>query len=304
MQLIVLGQSYNQPRFSSCASWNSNGITFANSSTINPSPTGIFVNINNTIYVASRYNGSIQVWDEHSITPMTTISGSLNEPHSLFVTIDGDIYVDNGWSHGRIDKWTQNATNSVTVMNVDGPCGGLFVDINNYLYCSLYYQHTVVKQSLNISVSTSPIVAGSNAEGSASNMLSYPHGIFVTINLDLYVADCNNHRVQLFKFGEINGTTVAINIATVIIELQCPTGVILDADGYLFITDRYNNRIIGEAVDGFRCLIGCSGESGSTSDKLSLPFAAAFDRYGNIFVTDHDNNRVQKFTLTTNLCGE
>ena len=36
-------------------------------------------------------------------------------------------------------------------------------------------------------------------------------GIFVDINLDLYVADYYNHRIQLFRLGELNGITVAGN---------------------------------------------------------------------------------------------
>lgn len=254
--------------------------------------------------MANRYNGSIQVWYENSTTPIIVVSDSLSEPHSLFVTVDGDIYVDNGWLYGRIDKWTLKGTKSVTVMDVNGPCAGLFIDINNYLYCSMFYRHEVVKQSLDIIGSPLIVVAGVGSDGVESNMLSYPQGIFVTINLDLYVADCSNDRVQLFKSGELDGATVAGKLATTSFELQCPRGVILDADGFLFITDHYNNRIIGQGRNGFRCLIGCSGIGDSTPDKLNLPSAAAFDSYGNIFVADQNNDRIQKFSLSTNNCGE
>ena len=45
-------------------------------------------------------------------------------------------------------------------------------------------------------------------------MMSHPVGIFVTIDLDLYVADYSNNRVQLFRSGERNGTAVAGNIGS------------------------------------------------------------------------------------------
>jgi len=86
------------------------------------------------------------------------------------------------------------------------------------------------------------------------------------------------------------------------ISLNCPTGIVLDADDYLFIVDNLNSRIVASSPNGFRCLVGCSGSSGSASNQLYYPETMAFDSYGNIFVTDWNNNRVQKFILlnTTN----
>lgn len=52
--LLLIGPSYNQPKFSSCATWNTNAITFANSATVGTSPQGIYIDINNTIYVADK----------------------------------------------------------------------------------------------------------------------------------------------------------------------------------------------------------------------------------------------------------
>jgi hypothetical protein len=58
-----------------------------------------------------------------------------------------------------------------------------------------------------------------------------------------------------------------------------------------------NNRIVRSGPNGSRCLVGCSHASGSTSDKLDLPYSSSSDSYGNMFVTDYDNNRIQKFIL-------
>jgi hypothetical protein len=224
----------------------------------------------------------------------------LNYPYSLFVTIAGDIYVDNGWN-GQVDKWISNATNSTPVMYVSSSCYGLFIDVYDNLYCSMYNIHQVVMKSLHSSVNTSTIVAGTGCPGSASNMLNNPDGIFVDNNLNLYVADYGNHRIQFFVAGQVNGTTVAGN--GVSISLSGPSGITLDADGYLFIVDSYNNRVVGSGPNGFRCLVGCSG-SGSASNQLSLPHTLSFDSYGNMFVTDSSNNRIQNFLLATNSCGK
>jgi sugar lactone lactonase YvrE len=134
-------------------------------------------------------------------------------------------------------------------------------------------------------------------------MLYNPQGIYVDINFNLYVADSRNNRIQLFQSGQLNATTIAGNGAPETIMLNNPTDVVLDADGYIFIVDSKNYRIVGSGPNGFRCIVGCSGASGSLSNQLNSPQAMAFDSYGNIFVTDYNNNRIQKFLLATNSCG-
>jgi hypothetical protein len=262
----------------------------------------MFVDINNTVYVSEQSRNQVQVWAEGSINPMKTISGSLSAPHSIFVTIDGDVYIDNG-GIGQVMKWTLNTTSSVVVMSVSTHCYGLFIDISNNLYCSIKMAYQVVAMSLNSSANTPTIVAGNGSSGSTSNMLYWPNGIFVDISFNLYVADSGNNRIQKFEPGQLNGTTVAGNQTTGTIALNSPHGVVLDGDNYLFIVDGGNNRIVGQGPNGFRCLVGCSGSSGSTSNELSNPMTLSFDSYGNMFVTDWGNNRIQTFNLITDSCG-
>lgn len=135
-------------------------------------------------------------------------------------------------------------------------------------------------------------------------MLYNPNGIFVDNNFNLYVADTGNHRIQFFQSGQLTATTVVGKGAPGTISLYNPTDVLLDADGYLFIVDSGNYRIVGSASNGFRCIVGCSGSSGSSSNLLSAPQRIAFDNYGNIFISDSNNNRIQKFVLATNTCSK
>jgi len=300
---FVLVISFNQPTICPTASWNATGITFANNTVVSQ-PSSIFVDADNTVYVSSRSLNLVRIWSGGSMTPTRNLSGNLNNPCGLFVTVDGGIYVDNG-NNGQVVKWAVNTTNSIIVMNVNSTCFSLFVDINNTLYCSLENQHQVVTTSLNNnSPNPNMIVAGTGLPGSASDMLNQSKGIFVNINLDLYVADCGNDRIQLFHFGQLNGTTVPVNGSLGTITLDCPTGIILDADDYLFIVDYGNSRIIGSGPTGFRCVVGCSGNSGSVSNQLNYPQSLAFDSLGNLFVVDQNNNRIQKFLLTTGSCSK
>jgi tripartite motif-containing protein 71 len=162
------------------------------------------------------------------------------------------------------------------------------------------YYHRVLKISLNGNQTTSTLVAGNGSSGSSANTLSYPQGIFVDINLDLYVADCSNNRIQLFHFGQMNGITVVGNGS---ITLNCPTGVALDADNYLYIVDNSNHRIIRYGNNTSKCILGCSGINGSASDQLNYPQSLAFDSFGNLFAVDTDNSRVQQFFVDSSSCG-
>jgi hypothetical protein len=301
--LLFIAVSYNQPKFSVCASWNLNATTFADNYTIGQRSTGIFINVQNTIYVADGENGRVLIWHNGSSRPTKNIRGDLINPWSLFVTIQGDIFVDNGNPNNRIDKWMANETNSKSVMHANGTCTGLFVDINNNLYCSLRNHHRVVKVDLSSDLHITATVAGTGCPGPVSNMLDHPHGIFVDISFDLYVADSHNNRIQRLVPNQMNAITVAGFGASFFCLLNRPTDIVLDADGYLFIVDSHNHRIVRSTLDGFQCLVGCSSESGATSSQMHNPQTMAFDNNGNIFVTDLNNHRIQKFILATNSCG-
>lgn len=264
---------------------------------------GLYVNTNNTIYVTDPRNNRIQVWFNNSTVPSMTIYGNLSEPLSIFVTALSDIYVYNGYPFHRVDKVIPNMKESVSIMFAAPYCYGLFVDISNTIYCAIFSEHKVVKKWLGYNTTALTTVAGNGSAGSASNMLYNPNGIFVDINFDLYIADFANNRIQLFRYGEMNGITAAGSTTSrPTIALRTPTAVVLDADKYLFIVDRQNHRIVGQDSNGFRCLVGCSCQSGSSSNQLNYPQNLYFDSYGNMFVTDVYNNRVQKFVLVHNKC--
>ena len=166
------------------------------------------------------------------------------------------------------------------------------------------HANQVIKKSLNRINSDTVVVAGNGTAGSATNMLNLPRGIVVDFNMTLYVADQNNHRVQRFPYGQVNGTTVVGADAPGTITLNCPHGLAQDANGYLFISDYSDNRIIGSGPNGFRCIAGCTGLPGPASNQLFNPSSLSFDSHGNLFVADRSNNRIQKFLLSSNSCGE
>ncbi|CAF0754214.1 unnamed protein product [Adineta steineri] len=314
----ISAPSFNQPKFCSTPAWNPFGVTFANETTLGTFPQALFIDTNNTIYTVNEEKKQFLMWINNSIIPNKTISDNFLGSSSIFVTNNGDIYYYNDdiyYYNGeiyhynrtrnrRVDKWISNTDTFVNVMNVNSSCSGLFIDINDTLYCSMYDHHKIVKRWLNDSEIMPATAAGTGIDGSSSNELSGPMGIFVDLNFDLYVADRDNDRIQLFKFEELNGTTiVGEGSSNNIILLSRPSGIVLDADKYLFIVDQYNHRIIRSRSNDIRCIIGCYGK-GSQSNQLSYPVTLSFDSYGNIFIIDSSNYRIQKFDFLLNSCGK
>ena len=196
-----------------------------------------------------------------------------------------------------------NATIGKPVMFVNDSCQGLFVDIFGSIYCSIYTSHGVMKRWSADDINSSRMVAGNGTAGSALHTLNNPRGIFVDATLNLYVADCGNSRVQFFLFGKRNGTTLVGAGVPGTTTLSYPIAIVLDADGYIFITDTSNDRIVGSGPNGFRCIVGCTGVRGSNSDQFNSSRGLSFDSDGNLFVSDGFNDRIQKFSLAKNSCG-
>ena len=309
MKDIALDVSYNQPKLNAYASWNTNAMTFATSSTVGTAPHGIFVNTKNTVYAVDSSGRRIHVWENNSVNPTRTYTGNWQNPTAIFVSVLDEIYISDT-NNNNIVKLIANGNNSVSVMFTGELCWSIFVDIINNLYCSAVNRHKVLRKSLSSNTNITAIIAGTGCQGSSYNMLNFPHGIFVDTNLDLYVADADNHRIQLFLPNELNAITVAgSGSLNMTIMLSYPCAVTMDANKYLFIVDIGNHRIVGSGPNGFRCIVGCSGP-GSASNQLFGPLGISFDSFGNIFVTEGwfngnpTNNRIQKFTLLNNTLGK
>ena len=226
-------------------------------------PRSIFVDSNDNIYVSFENRGYVFLWcngsddlskiyyvDSVVTNPTNTYSiiqsivdffsnlwgifrDSLAVSNSLFVAPDGIIYVVND-HNSRIDRWGPDSKRTGITLDDHGSCYGLFVDINEVLYCSVYKYHKVIKKSLKDSSQPWETVVENGGKSlpfltPLPKQLEYPYGIFVDDNLDLYVADFGHDRIQLFKGGKSENET-SIRVDDTGRSLNGPTNVILDAD--------------------------------------------------------------------------
>ncbi|UJR24470.1 hypothetical protein I4U23_005845 [Adineta vaga] len=301
-----LSISYNQPKLCPNATWNPSPIDIIKYNGGNHRVNSLFISTNNTIYVSEQKDERIDVWlTTNSYNLKTSLITYSDEPYALFINDMNDIFVDLN-NPFRIEKKTISPSSTTIVMNNTGRCAGLFIDINNTLYCSITDKHRVLAKSLNNMTSTVATVAGTGSFGSSSNMLYGPCGIFVTITFRLYVSECGNDRIQFFEVGSPNGTIIAEQGLSSGVTLDCPTGIILDADEHLYIVDTNGYRVVQFKFDRFSVVGRYSSVTSSFGNTMpQAPETLSFDSHGNIYIADRQiQDRVLKFILTTNSCDE
>jgi hypothetical protein len=117
-------------------------------------------------------------------------------------------------------------------------------------------------------------------------------GIIVTINLDLYVVDGSNHRIQLLRSGQMNG----------IITLYYPS------ESFCMLMDIFSlsiKIIIVLLAWGPMVFdvwwVGGSGNGGA-SNQLFAPQSMSFARNGNLFVVDRSNARIHTLDRSFHWC--
>jgi DNA-binding beta-propeller fold protein YncE len=279
------------------AIWKLDAITTVDDGIIALQTWSLFIDRDDILHVRIAGSIHLQRWMTLPVGALANASTTSINGTSVFVAYNGDMFVDRCNASSCLIENRINTSNSDwnTVMITDGPCHGLVVSIYNDVYCSISHLHIVQRRRSIDPSNVTTNIGTMLTSGVAANQLHNPRGIYVTRDLDLYVADCGNDRVQLFRFNQTSAT-LSFN-ASGTIALNCPTSVALDANDSLYIVDSRNHRIVRHRHGSFQCIVGCTGSPGSTAEHLSEPSTLALDSRGNLYVLDAGNRRVQQFLL-------
>jgi sugar lactone lactonase YvrE len=130
-------------------------------------------------------------------------------------------------------------------------------------------------------------------------------GIYVDAKRDVYVAECDGHRISQWRSERVVAGTGRNEHA--FNQLNYPSAVAVGRDGNMFVADIYKHRTMRwhfNAPQG-TCIVGCSAVRGKKSDQLAEPRDVTFDQEGNLLVADTGNHRIQRFDLFINTsCGK
>jgi uncharacterized protein (TIGR03437 family) len=160
------------------------------------------------------------------------------------------------------------------------------------------------------------IVAGSGVAGYANDnawapaaRLNAPAACTVDSNGDVLIADALNHRIRKVTPAGIITTVAGTGLPGLSgdegmatdARLNAPTGIALDGNGSIFISDTGNHRIRQITPDGVLHTLAGGDTAGFTGDggladnaRLDTPGGLQVDASGNIYFADTNNNRVRR----------
>jgi len=138
-------------------------------------------------------------------------------------------------------------------------------------------------------------------EGVIDRGLMAPAGLAIdNENRLLYVADPEQDQVFVYDadppFKKIRaiGTPGKGHTLTTPGDFSKPIGVAVDKEGYLYVTDTWNNRV--EVFDADGNFIRAWGKAGDGPGYLARPKGIAIDGDGQVWITDSVQERVQLYT--------
>ncbi|CAF1261812.1 unnamed protein product [Adineta ricciae] len=295
--------------------WSLNG----NSSTLLTEPSDISIERNGTLYVLDAGNYRVQRFLPGSTVGATVVSGSYGTGWNQFYSMDamsidanGNIYIaDSG--NARIMKWSPGAPNGTIAVGGNGNGNnenqfrctyGIFIPENSSnIWLADTCNHRIVRWNSPITGTT---VCGSY--GAGASQFYYPFGVFVDSSASntLYVADTYNHRIQRWLSGATSGRTVAGqtgNCNNGYNQLCYPGAVVGDENGYIYIVDSSNDRIMRWMVgSSYGTVVAGSSTFGVLPNQLYRPKNLRLDSTGAVLVVDIENNRIQKFALLCASC--
>ncbi|CAF4564291.1 unnamed protein product [Rotaria sp. Silwood1] len=299
---------------SSCAKWNTTGITVigtnspGNASNQLNLPQGMFIHREtNTLYVADTNNRRIQMFTLNSRSSTgVTVASNIDSMSGIYVDDDGStMYVALRYEN-RVEKWIKNALNGEQIGDQCKQCTGVWVDKEKNVYMTESGTHSILKWSP--TTNTKITVAGQTDElGQTANKLYFPRSIYINrLNDALYVADMMSNRIQKWNKNSQEGITIAGSKDGISgyndSKLASPFHVWIDEESdVVYIADSENNRIqrwLPNELTG--TTIAGGAEQGNANNQLSLPNSLAFDNLGNLYVCDGHNHRIQMFVLIEN----
>jgi sugar lactone lactonase YvrE len=271
-------------------------------------PRGVFIDDDQTIYVADTFNHRIVEWKSDANNGQIVAGGNgggnrndqLNYPTKVIVDKENDFLIICDQDNRRVVRWPRRNGRSGETLISNIACWDLIMDNDGYLYVSDYKKHEVRRWKMG--EKNGNIVAGGKGQGNRLDQLNYPTYIFIDEDYSVYVSDCGNHRVMKWVKDAKEGIVVAggQGQGNDLRQLSNPHGIIVDQLGSVYVADYGNHRVIRwlKGAQEGTIVLGGNGE-GEQPNQFHCPMDLSFDRQNNLYVVDHYNHRVQKFDVNS-----
>ena len=242
------------------------------------SPQGICIDNSGNIYVADNLNSKIR---------KITTDGQI-------ITVAGSYFGANGYSNG-IGLEARFAFPSDVVTD----------NLGNLYICDRW-NFKIRKIDINGNVTDYAGTTQGFLDGQVSSAQFYaPEGIAIDQAGNVYIADTYNNRIRKIDTNG-NVTTIAggeqgfLNGTTAESKFYSPSGLAIDSQGNIFVTDRSNNAIRKISPEGivstFAGGVQGNADGYGTNAMLYAPSSIAIDSFDNIFFVDQYNGLIRKIT--------
>ncbi|HEY4246120.1 MAG TPA: immunoglobulin domain-containing protein [Lacunisphaera sp.] len=297
-------------------------------------PAGIAADATGNLFVCDRDNNTVRKIT--SAGAVTTFAGlppegsrgnvdgagvvaRFNSPAGVAVAPNGDVYIADSGNRTIRRITAAGATSTVTgtsngqsnPLTFDNPAG-LAIDLTGNLYVG-QAGNNIISKVTPAGVVTTFAGAGprpGHSDGTGTDATFFdPEGLAVDANGTVYVADRGNHTIRrissagvvttLAGSAGVPGSADGTGSSARFYE---STGVVVDANGNVFVADGLNNAVRKISPTGVVTTIaGVAGTDGNsdgvgTAARFWVPTSVAVDAAGNVFVTDSANQTVRKIT--------
>ncbi|CAF1010711.1 unnamed protein product [Adineta steineri] len=323
---VVLAQVQQQQQIhvsiSGSLLWNKTGITMLSSVTSPIAASGVFLDLNDTLYVADEAGNHV-VWKllKNAINA-TIVAGNyqspgpnstqLNGPNDVYVDRSGNIYVTDNTNY-RIQKFSSGSNIGFTTAGINSSTGSAlnklaypryftFDSTETNMYIADDNNHRVMRYSTSSTSGTNgTLAAGGAGPNNTNTSLNNPWGIYYlpSISNDLFITNVGGHSVIRWTPGASSGTFVA-GVPGVpgsdSTHLNTPMGIRIDNYMNIYVVDYANHRVqLFCANTAIGITIAGNGSAGNGATQLNSPRGIAFDSAMNMYIGDSSNARVQKF---------
>ena len=226
---------------------NSNGNS-GSSATELKMPRSLVFDLNGFMYVSDYENHRVQRYPPNSnvgqtVAGLTSTSGSgtnlLKHPSCILVDEDQNLFIADS-ENDRVVKWAENATSGIVVIANPGsgtseikkPYGLLLINgSSNHIYLSVEEENRVQLWMFGAQQANSTLSSGS---------LNKPRGILMDPYGNVYVADKDNNRIQMFCAN----SSAVVTVIGAGGSLNQPSGIAIDSKLNLYVANTEDNEVL------------------------------------------------------------
>jgi sugar lactone lactonase YvrE len=260
---------------------------------------------------------------------MIATKSKLFSPSGVILDVLGNIYISDCGNDRirRVDVVTKIITTvagTISGRNADGinatlaqlscPSSLVFDASGNMFFADVINSKIkrvdAMTKKITTVVGTGEIGNYGNGVAATTAQLNLPQGLSLDASGNMYIADTSNNLIRRVDaktkiITTIAGTGVAgfngDNIRATKAKFNFPTGITVDAEGNIFIADRFNSivRRIDPVTLNVTTHAGTASSPGyvdnvmATSAKMIGPAGVTVDAGGNMLIADYDANRVR-----------